>query len=141
MVMKDGRLLLMTADGILQSTNDGVDWDFHDLDGARPGTYPISLFQHAHGEPVFYCTSAGLYEQEVVTSVDEGQAEPPSPKPMARTWSEHVTHWESRGMHASSLTTLLGYSATPVSPPAGVYAVEFENTRPGVRELIMVLPE
>ncbi len=140
-VMKDGRLLLMTADGILQSTNDGVDWDFHDLAGARSGAYPISLFQHAHGEPVFYCTSTGVYQQEDVTSVDEGQAEPPAPQPMARTWSGHRAAWESRGLHAKCLMTTTGRSVEAVLPEAGVYLVDLEHAATITRELIMVLPE
>jgi hypothetical protein len=140
-VMKDGRLLLMTIDGILQSTNDGVDWDFHDLAGVRPGTYPISLFQHAHGQPVFYCTSTGLYQQEDLTSVDEGQAEPPAPQPMARTWSGHRAAWESRGLHAKCMMTTTGRSVEAVLPEAGVYLVDLEHAATITRELIMVLPE
>jgi hypothetical protein len=140
-VMNDGRLLLMTIDGILQSTNDGVDWDFHDLAGVRPGTYPISLFQHAHGQPVFYCTSTGLYQQEDLTSVDEGQAEPPAPQPMARTWSGHRAAWESRGLHAKCMMTTTGRSVEAVLPEAGVYLVDLEHAATITRELIMVLPE
>ncbi len=140
-VMKDGRLLLMTADGILHSTNDGADWDFHDLAGVRPGTYPISLFQHAHGQPVFYCTSTGLYQQEDLTSVDEGQAERPAPQPNARTWSGHRTAWESRGLHAKCMMTTTGRSVEAVLPEAGVYLVDLEHAATITRELIMVLPE
>lgn len=140
-VMKDGRLLLMTIDGILQSTNDGVDWDFHDLVGARPGTYPISLFQRAHGQPVFYCTSTGLYQQEDATGVDEGQAEPPAPQPMARTWSGHRAAWESRGLHVKCMMTTAGRSVDVVHPVAGVYLVDLEHADIITRELIMVLPE
>ncbi|MFN9149884.1 MAG: WD40/YVTN/BNR-like repeat-containing protein, partial [Bacteroidota bacterium] len=136
-VKKDGRLLLMTIDGILQSTNTGVDWDFHDLAGVRPGTYPLSLFQHAHGQPVFYCTSTGLYQQEDLTSVDEGQAEPPAPQPMARTWSGHRAAWESRGLHAKCLMTTTGRSVEAVLPEAGVYLVDLAHAATVTRELIM----
>lgn len=123
-ITKDGTLLLMTTDGVLQSTNDGLDWDFHDPVGMDAGAQIISLFQDTVGSPVYYCTTVGLYKEQPVTDVQDDQQRSNPRLHAARTWNDHVSFWKRSGIEVKRLFSMLGVEMPLTDPPPGLYVAE-----------------
>ncbi|MFN6113188.1 MAG: WD40/YVTN/BNR-like repeat-containing protein [Bacteroidota bacterium] len=123
-ITKDGTLLLMTIDGVLKSTNDGLEWDFHDPVGMDAGAQIISMFQDTVGSPVYYCTTVGLYKEKPVTDVQDDQQRSRPQIHAARTWYDHVSYWKRSGMEVKRLFTVLGVELPLTDPPPGLYVAE-----------------
>lgn len=140
-ITKDGTLLLMTTDGVLKSTNDGLDWDFHDPVGMDAGAQIISMFQDTVGSPVYYCTTVGLYKEQPVTDVRDDQQRSNPRLHAARTWKDHVSFWKLSGIEVKRLFSMLGVEMPLTDPPPGLYVAEC-TTDSGVRvEPILVVTE
>ncbi|NQW28944.1 MAG: hypothetical protein HQ472_00335 [Ignavibacteria bacterium] len=138
-ITKDGTLLLMTTDGVLQSTNDGLDWDFRDITGLEAGSQNvISMFQDTVGSAVYYCTINGLYEEQPLTTVHEENSTATNVH-AARTWENHLSAWKKSGIKIRRLFSVLGYEVTTVNPPAGLYLAEYELHSETKIEPILVL--
>lgn len=123
-ITKDGTLLLMTIDGVLKSTNDGLDWDFHEPVGMDAGAQIISMFQDTVGSPVYYCTTVGLYKEQPVTDVHDDQQRSRPQIHAARTWYDHVSYWKRTGMEVKRLISVLGLEMPLTDPPPGLYVAE-----------------
>ena len=123
-ITKDGTLLLMTTDGVLKSTNDGLDWDFHEPVGMDAGAQIISMFQDTVGSPVYYCTTVGLYKEQPVTDVHDDQQRSRPQLHAARTWNDHVSYWKRTGMEVKRLISVLGVELPLTDPPPGLYVAE-----------------
>lgn len=140
-ITKDGTLLLMTTDGVLKSTNDGLEWDFHDPVGMDAGAQIISMFQDTVGSPVYYCTTVGLYKEQPVTDVHDDQQRSRPQIHTARAWYDHVSYWKRSGMEVKRLFSVLGVEMPLTDPPPGLYVAECV-TESGVRvEPILVVSE
>jgi len=138
-ITKDGTLLLMTTDGVLQSTNDGLDWDFRDITGLEAGSQNvISMFQDTAGSAVYYCTINGLYEEQPLTTVHEENSTATNVH-AARTWENHLSAWKKSGIKIKRLFSVLGYEVPTVNPPAGLYLAEYELHSETVIEPILVV--
>lgn len=140
-ITKDGTLLLMTIDGVLKSTNDGLEWDFHYPVGMDDGAQIISMFQDTVGSPVYYCTTVGLYKEQPVTDVHDDQQRSRPQLHAARTWNDHVSYWKRNGMEFKRLFSVLGVEMPLTDPPTGLYVAECVMDS-GVRvEPILVVSE
>ncbi|NQW29922.1 MAG: exo-alpha-sialidase [Ignavibacteria bacterium] len=138
-ITKDGTLLLMTTDGVLQSTNDGLDWDFRDITGLEAGSQNvISMFQDTVGSAVYYCTINGLYEEQPLTTVHEENSTATNVH-AARTWESHLSAWKKSGIKIKRLISILGFEVPTVNPPAGLYLAEYELHSETMIEPILVL--
>ena len=139
-IAEDGALLLMTTDGVLQSTNDGLDWDYREIDGMDPGTKVISMFQHSSRSTVYYCADVGLYRDQTTTEVMETQTMNPR-NFSARTWSNHLSVWRQNKQEVTRLFSILGVEMSSLNPPAGLYFAEFSVQSKSKLEPILVLSE
>jgi hypothetical protein len=138
--LRDGRLLLITVDDILESTYDGLTWDFH-LSGIQEAVDPISIFTDDAGSVIYYCTDKGLYKSEAITSVLDDQPLSRAVR-TASTWANHQSLWVSSGRHCVSLTNLIGevvYCNATYIPLPGLYIAEIEvhNTRSRVPIIVL----
>ena len=140
-ITKNGTLLLMTTDGVLQSTNDGIDWDFHEVFGMDAGAQIISMFQDTAGSSVYYCTTDGLYKEQPVTDVYEDRRAPHFEIRAARRWRDHESYWKQSGIEIKRLFSILGVEVPLINPQAGLYLVECEFQSMIKVEPILVLAE
>jgi|GEM_PF-1325779 hypothetical protein len=138
--LRDGRLLLITTDDILESTDDGLTWDFH-VSGIQESVNPISLFTDDAGSVIYYCTDKGLYKSETITSVHDEQVLSRAVR-TACTWTDHQNIWASTERRCISITNLMGevvnYNAT-IAPLPGLYLAEIESHNTRSRTPIIVL--
>jgi hypothetical protein len=140
-ITKDGTLLLMTTDGVLKSTNDGLDWDFHDPVGMDLGAEIISMFQDTVGSPVYYCTTVGLYKEQSVTGVHDDRQRSGPQLHAARTWNDHITFWKRSGVEVKRLFSVLGVEMPLTGPPPGLYMAECATDSSIRVEPILVVSE
>lgn len=139
-IAKSGTLLLMTTDGVLQSTNDGLEWDFHEIQGMDAGTQVISMFQDSVASEVYYCTSNGLYIEQRETSVHEERLSEPKVH-VARAWRDHLSWWKLNGKVLKRLFSVFGEDVLQENPPSGMYMAEYEYQSELRMEPIIVLAE
>lgn len=138
--LRDGRLLLITTDDILESTDDGLTWDFH-ISGIQESVNPISLFTDDAGSVIYYCTDKGLYKSETITSVEHEESLSLAVR-HASTWTDHLRMWASSERRCVSLTNLMGevvYCNASFMPSPGLYVAEVEvhNTRRRVPIIVL----
>jgi hypothetical protein len=126
-ISNTGDALLMTTNGVLKSTDDGLSWGYREVKGMDGAAQIISLFQDTLGSPVYFCTTTGLYKEQPVTTVKQDHPSPRQHQQAARRWSDHVASWERGGVAIKRLITLLGYDVSLDSPPSGLYLVEYAN--------------
>ncbi|MBU3679785.1 MAG: hypothetical protein FGM32_09295 [Candidatus Kapabacteria bacterium] len=141
-VTDEGALLLLTTDGTLRSTNDGMDWELNTVTGMADGAQIISMFQDTPGSPIYFCTTEGLYKQGPVMSVkDMGQSAAQRFR-AARTWEGHRSAWQQCRQTVRRLVSALGESLSMShQPPAGLYMAEVSDGSAITMEPILVLEE
>lgn len=140
--MADGRLLMNGPDGMLQSFDGGVTWDFHFPDFEEI-TDVISFFTDDDALDVYYCTSTGVFKKRLVTTTVDADysAIPEHDKGLASTWSEHQRGWARSGHSCVELTTLKGGSLpTDTPPPPGVYFARLtdSNGQASIRRVLVI---
>jgi len=140
-ITKDGTLLLMTTDGVLKSTNDGLDWDYHIPVGMDLGAEIISMFQDTVGSPVYYCTTVGLYKEQSATGVHDDRQRSGPQLHAARTWNDHITFWKRSGVEVKRLFSVLGVEMPLTGPPPGLYMAECATDSSIRVEPILVVSE
>ncbi len=121
--LRDGRLLLITVDDILESTDDGLTWDFH-VNGIQETVNPVSMFTNDAGSVIYYCTDKGLYSSDVLTSVSDVANTAVKIPREARSWSAFQTQWSRSARECLSLTGLCGDSFgvnATTAPSPGLY--------------------
>ncbi|MDZ4744977.1 MAG: sialidase family protein [bacterium] len=135
----DGRLLLMSPDGVIESTDDGLSWHAHALQ-FEENTQVISLFRDPDGNDIYYCTDKGLYKSTTTTSVSDSVLPARSHKIRAATWEEHGMRWNRANMTLSRLVNLMGVSCSPDIVMPGMYVVTLSTASTSTYEQVLVLP-
>ncbi len=129
--LRDGTLLINGIDGVLESRDNGINWDFHDI-GFNEFTNVISLFTDDDGRDVYYCTTTGVFRSERTTWAEEKATtaeEAQRTIPVARTWSGHQQAWEQSGVRCIGLTSIIGGTTMiAVAPAPGFYSAHLRNS-------------
>lgn len=142
-LLKDGRLLINGIDGVMESLDNGITWDFHETGFIEPINV-ISLFTDEEARDVYYCTSRGVFKSQLTTSVHlDDQPGVVSAKLMARSWSEHQTFWTKTGLQCQGLTNVIGATSLPdIAPIPGIYRAHLRGHHGGTTsETILVTAE
>jgi len=122
--LKDGRLLLITVDGVLESTDDGGTWTFHEH-GIQDNVGIISLFTNDEGSSVYYCTDRGLYRNNVLTHVADFASSVVDKVLEAKPWSAFLADWNTSNAQYVSITDVLGHTSTQITiPSSGLYILK-----------------
>ena len=135
-IADDGTILMMSADGVLQSTDDGQSWDFHDIKTGNNARV-ISMFKNPNGGPVYYCSDLGLYQSWLPVSVEETEIRPHRPL-VACSWQRHLANWKLESLTLQNLYSLAGEVQSADFPTSGVYVSELTDGSKSVRQLIYV---
>jgi hypothetical protein len=141
-VTDEGALLLLTTDGTLKSTNDGMDWELNTVTGMADGTRIISMFQDAPGSAIYFCTTTGLYKQTSTTSISDNNQSALQRIRAARTWEGHRSAWQQSRQTVRRLVSALGETLSPShQPPAGLYMAEVSDGSVTIMQPILVVEE
>jgi len=141
-LLKNGRLLINGIDGVMESLDNGMTWDFHETGFIEP-TNVISLFTDEEAQDVYYCTPRGVFKSQLTTSVHlDDHSGVGNAKLMARSWFEHQAFWTKDGMHCCSITDVIGVTRSPeIAPLPGIYRVHLSGQNGTTSETILVTPE
>jgi len=125
--LNDGKLLINGVDGVHESLDNGITWDFHEA-GFSEQTNVISLFTDNDAQDIYYCTTTGVFKSQRATSVEQEDEHATTGNLTARTWTGHQQAWAQAGQSCIGLATIVGSTMVPLAAPApGLYRAQLRG--------------